>query len=963
MDPDLTTFGAQLRSVRAEVTPDLETFRSRLDRDLARVRAQVNVRVNPDLATLEERIRQVRAQVTPDLEAFRGRLERDLARMRARVKVRAVLDRSDLADRLRRLPLQVVPSLDGFRARLTRDLARVRARVRVRLDPDLAAFRSTLRSRLQAGTANVAAGLVIKRGEIARLRRELANLTPPLSIPASIDANRPEVDRLRDTVSSLAGAGGGAAGRLAGLVGTIAKLGAAAGTVPSVAGLVSGLVQMGPAAAVAAPALLSVAAAKAALTIGTKNVGDALKGDAEALAKLTPTARGFVKQVRSLAPEWKKVQSSVQTALFKDLSSTLKSTATSVLPVLKTGLTGTATALNGMARGVAATAKNLATSGTLGQALKGANAGLKNLSALPSVLVQGLVQVGAAASPAFDRLTKAGGGALQRLSQQMTAAFKSGAMQASIERALALAGQFFTTLGNLGRTLANVFGPAAQAGAGFLGVLSDLAATAAKVTATPQAQATFQALFQTLAAVGHVVSTVLGAALSAVLPLLSTLVGTLAGPLQALAAQLGPVLAKLATALGQALGPVVSALSGALAAILPIVGQLVSQLAVALAPILKTIGETFGQLVTILATALQPILVQLPGILGPILQAFSSLFGIVAPIVGQLLQALAPALKTIGESLGQLLVALSPLIEALGKFLSEALQALMPVIQPIIKLIGELAAMFADNLASLIKNVVVPAINMIVALLNGDFSGAWEAAKQLLSGFLTFLGDVLGNMKDLAARVLAKLVEKFREMGSEAWAAVREWGANIGRSAASAMQDFGRWIVNKLRDVKQWFKDLPGNILGALGDMGHLLARAGADLIRGFMDGIRSMWRSLKNQLSRLTDMLPSWKGPAQRDRTLLTPAGRMVLDGFMDGIEDRIPGLRRQLTGITGSLPDLVGAQAQVSVRTVPAQPAWAADLVGALHQYAGRDVVIKVGETELARATAAGNRQLARR
>ncbi|MFF3975283.1 hypothetical protein [Streptomyces sp. NPDC001828] len=977
---------------------------------------------------------RIAIRVLPDTSNFAQSLQRYLDRTerRARIKVQAVPDLSQ-----------------GFRDRLNRDLSRVRAKVKVRVDPDLSAFGDTLRTRLQTRAATLNARLEIKDAEIARLRRELAHLEPPLTINAHINADRSQTAQLEKSLGSLAKAVSGAASGLGGLLGTVAKLGSMAGTIPSMAGLVSGLVQMAPAAALAAPAVLTMASAGAALKIGMKGVAEALKGDADALAKLSPQAKAFVAEVKSLGPAWEKVQKSVQGALFKDMGTTLDRVSKSVLPVLKTQLTGTAGALNLMGRQVLNTADGLARSGALGKAMGGATVSLKNLSALPATLVQGLVQVGAAATPAFTKLTAAGGHSLDALSQKMASAFKSGAMQKGIEKAIGLAGSFFTTLGNLGQTLANVFGPAATAGAGFLGVLSEIAAKAAAITSTPQAQATFTALFETLASIGHLVSTVLGAALEAALPILSTLVNTLAGPLQTAVAQLGPVFAQLIKSLGQglgpvvgslagafaqvlpvvvslasglatALGPVLGALGGAFAAILPVVVSLASALATALRPILGAVAETFKLLAPVLAdlaksagqalipivrslsgilaeivpiaaqlvaqigtalgpvliicanlfrqvagilmTALRPILQQLPGILGPLLVAFGALVAAVAPIVSQLLEALAPALAKIGESIGQLAVALGPLIEAAGVFLVQALAALMPVIQPLIGLVADLAAMLADNLASLIQNVVLPAIQLIVAILQGDFSRAWQAAKDLLSGVLTYMGDVFSNMKALASKALGKVVDLFGGMASGVWRKLQEWGSGLADSASNAMNEFGRWISGGINTVYQWFADLPGNIVNTLGDMGRLLVRAGIDLLNGFLDGISSMWSSVKNKLNGLTDMLPDWKGPARRDRTILAPAGRLVLDGFMDGIEDRIPGLKRQLTGITGTLPDLIGTGPQVSV-SQSAQPAWSADLVDVLRQYADRDVVVKVGEQELARAAANGMRQLARR
>ncbi|MGW7270810.1 phage tail protein [Streptomyces sp. NPDC054864] len=844
-------------------------------------------------------------KVLPDTSNFAGSLQRYLDRIERRARVQ----------------VQAMPDLDGFRERLNRELARVRARVKVNVDPDLSSFRDTLRGRLAGANATLAVRLEVDEGEITRLRQELAHITPPITIPAQIDADRDSLAGLTRSIGNLGRDGGGAARSLAALAGTTARLATMASAIPAVAGLGAGLAAMAPAAGVAAPALLMMASANAALKIGMSGVGDAMKGNAEAMAKLAPAAQDFVRQAKALAPAWGEVKKTVQGNLFQGLGDAMTRTANSVLPVLRSQLGATATTLNGMAKGVADTAKTLADNGTLGTALKGANAGLKNLSGLPAVLVQGLGQVGAAAGPAFAKMTGGAGGALDSLSAKMTKAFESGAMQASIEKALGLVKQLFTTLGDLGATVGNVFGPAAEAGGGFLTVLSDVAAMAAQVTASPEAQATFKALFETLASIGHAVGGVLGSALKAAMPLLNTLVTTLAGPIQSVMATLGPIIANLATQLGTALGPVVKAVAQALAMILPIAGQLIGQLATALGPILMLVGKLFGQLATTLLTALAPILSQLPVILAPILSTLGTLLPIIAQVGGQLISALAPALATVGKALGQLMVALSPLIQAVGGLLIKALQAVMPVITPIIGIIGKLAGILANVLAAAIKNVVIPVINIIVKLFKGDFSGALNAAKKLLANIGAFFGTIFSKIRSTVSSGVSAVIGFFGNMASRAWGWVKDMGSKVASAAVGAMKSMGSKISSGISDAVGFIKGLPGKAKSALGNLGSTLLSAGKKLIQGFINGIKNMIGSVKSTLGDLTSKLTSWKGPPARDAKILTPAGRLLIQGFIKGIDGTTAQLRAKLQSITKALPKYTKSGLVKSLKASTAQ------------------------------------------
>ncbi|MDT0267976.1 hypothetical protein RM844_16980 [Streptomyces sp. DSM 44915] len=765
---------------------------------------------------------------------------------------------------------------------------------------------STELTRLERRTnaVRIPARLVVDRGEITRLRAELAGIRP-LSIPARVDVDRSGLDGLRSSLGSLVGSGGGAARGLGSLLGSVGGLTSLASAVPAVSALVASLAQMAPAAGLAAPALLAVGTAGAAVAIGTRGVSDALAGDAEALARLTPAAREFVQETRALAPAWRNVQSAVQERLFTRLGETLSRTASSVLPVLRTQLSESAGSLNLMARQVLNAATGLSESGALGQALDGANAGLRNLISLPAVLVQGLVQIGAAAAPAFERMTAAAGRGLESLSQRMANAFADGRMQAAIERAVSLVRSLFSTLGNIGSTLGNIFGPAAEAGAGFLPILSQIAETAARVTASPEAQATFQNLFSTLSAVAGVIGGTLSAALQATFPLLSIIVNTLSGPIQNLASTLGPILQNLAAQLGSALEPAVSAAASALALVLPIVGQLAGQLAGELGPVLLATGTQVGRVASVLTSALQPVLENLPSVIGPLISTWAQLQIFTTQLAGELLTALTPSLISVGESAGELMVALGPLIEALGVLLVEALNAIEPAVTPTIAIVGRLAEILTSLLASQITNIVVPAIELITSLLQGDFRGAVDAARSLLSGLLTHFGNIFSGIVSVASDGASSVIGWFADMGAGALENVRSMGANILASASSAMASMGSAISRGVSLAGRIVGLLPGLARAALGNIGSFLYESGKALIQGFIDGIQDMAgaaadaaRSLLSGVRNLLPFSPAKEGPfSGRGWTLYS--GRAISSSLADGILDG----RRQVRDATMSV------------------------------------------------------------
>jgi phage-related protein len=115
-----------------------------------------------------------------------------------------------------------------------------------------------------------------------------------------------------------------------------------------------------------------------------------------------------------------------------------------------------------------------------------------------------------------------------------------------------------------------------------------------------------------------------------------------------------------------------------------------------------------------------------------------------------------------------------------------------------------------------------------------------------------------------------------------------------------------------LSNVMGWFKALPGRILHALGDLGSLLWNVGKQIVGGLIHGIESQFDKVKNMLGKLTSLLPSWKGPPARDKTLLFGNGQLLIDGLNNGITSRVPSLKTNLGNVTTAIQR--GVQPRVS-------------------------------------------------
>ncbi|MFD8948535.1 hypothetical protein ACFV0B_06740 [Streptomyces xanthophaeus] len=681
----------------------------------------------------------------------------------------------------------------------------------------------------------------------------------------------------------------GAVGGLGGVLGNVGKIAAMFGAAaPAAAGLAATVGAIAPAAGVAATGLVAVQLATQTLKLGMKGVGDAVSAAmdpsnpqafAEAIKNLAPSAQSFAKEIRTLQPQFKALQQSVQQRMFQGLDGVLKQMGTSTLPILKTGMTNTAGALNLMAHGVGNAAIGLSKSGTLGKAISGANTGLYNLAGAPSIFLTALTQVAAAAAPAFGRITAGAGGALERFSERFSQSFASGGMEKAIDQAIAVLGQLGQIAGNVGSIVGSIFTTAQASGGGFLGTLQQITGSLATAFASPAVQSGMKAIFETMATLASTIGPLLTQALTALAPVFTALgppiqrlietLGTALGPV---IEQLGPVMVVAAEAVGQLLD--------AVSPLIPVFGDLLAQILPALTPILKTIGDVFaqmapivGQLAGVLMSALAPILAALVPVLEPILAAFMTLVQAILPIITQQITAFAPIIAQLAGIFAQLMVALAPVIAQLITLVASVLTRMMPVITPIIEILAKFASILADELGAAINNIVIPAFNLIMNLLSGDFAGAWESVKQLVSGVIeTFLRI----FRDLPARAGAALAG----LASAVWGKVSEAGSRMLGS-----------IREKVGEVVGFIKTVPGKAKDALGNLGSLLWNSGQSLIRGFIDGIKSMIgnvkdgaRSVVNAARNFFPFSPAKEGPfAGKGWTLYS--GQALGEGFAEGI------------------------------------------------------------------------------
>ncbi|MGK5531532.1 phage tail protein [Streptomyces sp. URMC 129] len=665
-------------------------------------------------------------------------------------------------------------------------------------------------------------------------------------------------DRVGLSLGRLASMAGGLAGLAAAAAPIAAKFGAA---VPLAAALVATLANVTPAAAVAVPAVLGLASAVAAVKLATSGVSDAISAAfsasnaaelEEALKGLSPNARSFVLALRDMKGPLSDLKSAVQDRFFDGLDDVMTRVARTTGPAIRDSLLASADSLNAMARGAGEAAAELGENGTLGRALDGGNDALREMEGIPGLVVTALGQLGAAAAPALRRLTGGVAEGTAALGDRITGVFESGGMQAAIEHALDILGQMADIGGNVASTIRSIFSAAQMEGGGMLGVLQEVSAALADAFASPEVQSALRALFGTMQSLAVEAAPLLMAALSAIAPVLTTL----GPPVQRLIADLADGLRPVLEELGE--GGVMEALAGAIGLLidgispmLPIVGELIALLG----PPLALVFEGVGQMIADLSPRVQDLVTQLAGDEG------------LKPVLELLPQVVTP--------------------------LMDILIALIPILEPVIALAGALASVLSENLVRSLEEFVIPALEAVAALLQGDWDTALERGKAAAAGFVT---STVANFAELPGRAASAVAS----LGDRLWD--KMWSAG-GRMLEAAQQMGG--------ELAAWFGALPGVIVGKLGDLGGLLVEAGRDAVRGLISGVRAMIPDLGSVIGGIADTIVGGLAGAldihSPSRVMRDKIGKWIPAGLIEGIQKGAPALKTSLEQLSGMIADAV--------------------------------------------------------
>lgn len=234
-------------------------------------------------------------------------------------------------------------------------------------------------------------------------------------------------------------------------------------------------------------------------------------------------------------------------------------------------------------------------------------------------------------------------------------------------------------------------------------------------------------------------------------------------------------------------------------------------------------------------------------------QPAGTAFGNVLNTVATAAQTVGGWLKTAGDWISQNLDLVTPLVAAVGGAV-----AVVTAVTTAMQLAAAAQALLNAVMAA---NPIMLVITLIAALVAGltYFFTCTNTGKAIWSSFTNFIAGCVSG--------------------------ILGWFSGLGSSIGGAFNSAANSAKNTWNGVVSWFRGIPGAIGGFFSGAGTLLYNAGASIISGFLNGLKSMWSNVTGWISGIGDWIKAHKGPVSYDRRLLIPAGQAIMTGFAQGL------------------------------------------------------------------------------
>jgi phage-related protein len=266
----------------------------------------------------------------------------------------------------------------------------------------------------------------------------------------------------------------------------------------------------------------------------------------------------------------------------------------------------------------------------------------------------------------------------------------------------------------------------------------------------------------------------------------------------------------------------------------------------------------------------------------------------------------------IGEGLGLLSAALLELFIGLP---IQITQGLVTLGEAAVSALAEFGPRIAEAIAGWFADLPGKIAGFFTDLpgrIVGFFEGLPERIGTIVDAVARFFEELPGKIGGFLSDLPSKVVGFFEDMGRGIADFFDKLGLDTlaGEAMDKLVEGFrkGFEIVNdltggQLGEIVDFFKELPGKIKDALGDVGSLLVDAGKEIIGGLLKGLKDKFGDVTDFVGGIAKKIADLKGPLRKDRILLIPAGKEIMGGLDFGLRKGFGGVEDSVSTMAGRI------------------------------------------------------------
>jgi phage-related protein len=736
----------------------------------------------------------------------------------------------------------------------------------------------------------------------------------------------------------------------------VAAIGAIGNVVGGVAALATSLSNLVPIIALAPAAIFTLVAAVATFKLATAGFADAVKGDADVMAKLAPSARETAKAIQDLKPRFEELRKAVQQEFFKNFAADVKTLANTYLPVLQARLPRIAAAFNGMGRSITRALTTNGASADIDKALENTAKFLENARNAAGHLVAGLVPLIAFGSTYIPDLGRAIDGAADRFrawSQRVTA---DGSLRDWVDGAIREFGFLRDLIGNVGEVFDAVFrGLSTGANQDFLQAMADSTQALADFLNQADSQETLKALGKAFSEIATVTREVFLEALKQIFPILKELapvvaeVARVVGDLLVNAMKiLGPILEQVARFLNDNkeavadLAPLVLGLWAAFkgASILATVTPALTRLGTALGgPIgilkaggiialgalavkINDINQETAKIENRPLNDMEDTLSDLVGAGREILTLdFDGIFSDIQSEVQETHDKFTSGQSFFGEWSLKLkaatesgLQSVKDLAKGIGEFFSVTLLEKGTALG---KSIEDALKSAADGVKNFFTTTVPTLVSdFFKSIGNGISTGSSNIGTTVSDAFTTVVDTVKAKIQEVTTSTSDFLKKTPYEMGraigdsiGRVLKSIEDFGVQLHDKIVAAMTDFSDQIKIKIDEAVTFAQELPGRIGAAISDLTTTLATKAQEAGQQFLDWLNSFFTKSSDRAGEVPGQVgTAVSGTVDQLRDKAIQAGAEFVAGLVTKFNEAVTFVQQAPGKIGSAVSAVVG-------------------------------------------------------